>query len=313
MSNVSAPEVAVVVPSYNHAHFIEATLRSIFAQTYRPLSLLVIDDGSKDESVAVIRRVLADCPFPAELIARENRGLTRTLNEGLSRTKGKYFAYLGSDDLWQPERIARGVATLESQPDAVMAFSHCYFIDGAGTRLDVSSRRSQHTSGFYFWKMMGGNVGIMSPTPLFRRSALELVRWNEQARLEDFELYLALALLGPFAFIDEPLASWRAHTTNTSASAEFMTRERIATIERMAARLALPEEQVEVLRRRVRFEEAGGLIGAGHRARAAAQTLQNVRAARSPEELLKRLGLLLLPRRLFELRRSVVARRASQK
>ena len=83
--------VSVVVPSYNHAQFIEATLRSIMKQTLRPAQLLVIDDGSSDESPSIIARTLSDCPFPCELIARDNRGLCATLNEGFERTRGDYF------------------------------------------------------------------------------------------------------------------------------------------------------------------------------------------------------------------------------
>src|SRR5262245_46675785 len=97
------PEIFVVVPSYNHAPFVEMCLRSIFSQTVRPGKLLVIDDGSSDDSPKFIATVLKDCPFDAELIARENRGLCRTLNEGLEASSGDYFAYIGSDDLWSPE------------------------------------------------------------------------------------------------------------------------------------------------------------------------------------------------------------------
>jgi alpha-1,3-rhamnosyltransferase len=94
------PDVSVLVPSYNHAKFIERTLRSIFAQTLPPKNLIVIDDGSKDESVEVIERVLKESPVESRLIARENRGLSATLNEGFALTDSEYFAYLGSDDVW---------------------------------------------------------------------------------------------------------------------------------------------------------------------------------------------------------------------
>ena len=98
----SPATVSVVVPSYNHARFIESTLRSIIKQTFRPAELLVIDDGSSDESPTIIERTLGECPFPCEFVARDNRGLCATLNEGFERTHGDYFAYLGSDDLWLP-------------------------------------------------------------------------------------------------------------------------------------------------------------------------------------------------------------------
>ncbi len=85
---MSSPKVFVLVPSYNHAPFVERCLRSIFRQTLPPAKLLVIDDGSGDDSVKIIERMLADCPFPAQLIARENLGLCRTLNEGFRLQRG---------------------------------------------------------------------------------------------------------------------------------------------------------------------------------------------------------------------------------
>ena len=81
----SLGRVGVLVPSYNHARFVERCLRSIIAQTYPPTKLLVIDDGSTDGSPQIIARVLQDCPFPAELVVRPNRGLCATLNEGFAR------------------------------------------------------------------------------------------------------------------------------------------------------------------------------------------------------------------------------------
>ena len=119
----------VTVPSYNHAPFVERCLRSIIGQTLQPKKLLVIDDGSKDGSPAIIENVLNDCPFDSELIARENRGLCSTLNEALELSDGKYFAYLGSDDLWLPSFLDEQTRLLDARPDSVLAFSHAYLID----------------------------------------------------------------------------------------------------------------------------------------------------------------------------------------
>ena len=122
-------EISALVPSYNHAPFIERTLRSIFGQTVPIKKLIVIDDGSKDESIGIIERVLRDCPFEYEFIKRENRGLCATLNEGLSRSGSEYFAYLGSDDVWLPTFLDEQMRLLDSRPNAVLAFSHAYVID----------------------------------------------------------------------------------------------------------------------------------------------------------------------------------------
>src|SRR5215213_9721183 len=95
-------EVFAVVPSYNHAPFVEKCLRSIIAQTLPPNKLLVIDDGSSDGSPRIIEEILRECTFDCDLIARANRGLCATLNEAFALSGGDYFAYLGSDDLWLP-------------------------------------------------------------------------------------------------------------------------------------------------------------------------------------------------------------------
>src|ERR1700687_3456393 len=139
--------VSVVVPSYNHAPFIEATLRSIMKQTLWPAELFVIDDGSSDESTARIERVLSACPFPCELVVRSNRGLCASLNEGFERTRGNYFAYLGSDDLWLPDFLTARVSPLESRPDAVPPYGHAYFIDEQNEIIDSTADWARYADG----------------------------------------------------------------------------------------------------------------------------------------------------------------------
>ena len=117
-------EVFAFVPSYNHAPFIEKCLRSIIGQTLLPAKLLVIDDGSRDDSPRIIERILKDCPFDAELLVRENRGLCATLNQGVGLSEGKYFAYIGSDDYWLPEFFAARAELMERRLGAVLGYGH---------------------------------------------------------------------------------------------------------------------------------------------------------------------------------------------
>src|SRR5688500_9179938 len=123
----SRREVFAVVPSHNHAPFVERCLRSIICQTQPPKKLLVIDDGSRDGSPAIIEDVLKDCAFECELIARENRGLCATLNQALEMSgEEEYFAYLGSDDVWLPTFLAEQTRRLDECQSAVLAFAHAY-------------------------------------------------------------------------------------------------------------------------------------------------------------------------------------------
>src|SRR5688572_17565849 len=109
--------VSICIPSYNHSRYIKDCLLSIFNQTLQPLELIVIDDGSTDNSPEIIKDVLSGCPFEAELIVRENRGLQVTLNQGLEIAKGEFFAVIASDDIWLPNFLKHGVSQLQKRPE----------------------------------------------------------------------------------------------------------------------------------------------------------------------------------------------------
>src|SRR5919202_1711432 len=221
-SSADAPRVSVVVPSYNHAAFVAETLRSVFRQTRAPARLLVIDDGSRDDSPRVIEETLNDCPFPCELVARANRGLCATLNEGLSKTDGEYFAYLGSDDLWLPR-----------------------FLDERGEVTDCTLDWAHYTDGDARRMLLAETYAPMSPTVLYRRAAVERHGWNERARLEDYELYLKLSADGDFAFDPRVLSAWRRHGTNTSGDFVWMIEARLEAQRNAAPHLRLSPAQLE--------------------------------------------------------------------
>lgn len=258
-----AARVAVVVPSYNHAPFVAETLRSIFKQTRAPASLLVIDDGSRDDSTQVIEKTLNDCPFPCELIARANRGLCATLNEGLSKTSGEYFAYLGSDDLWLPDFLAARVATLEERARAVLAYGHAFIIDEYDNINDCTLDWAAYTDGDARRMLLAETYAPMSPTVVYRRASLERHGWNERARLEDYELYLRLSAEGEFAFDSRVLSAWRRHGANTSRDFVWMIEARLEAQRNAAAQLDLSAGELERYQRALNFAGAEDLLRLG--------------------------------------------------
>jgi alpha-1,3-rhamnosyltransferase len=139
--------VSVLIPSYNHAPFVERTLRSVFKQTLPPIKLIVIDDGSKDDSVKIIEKALQDCPFDSQLIMRENRGLCATLNEGLLLTDSKYFAYIGSDDVWLPSFLENRIKLLENHTNSCLAYGHAFLINENDEIIDLTEKWSDYSNG----------------------------------------------------------------------------------------------------------------------------------------------------------------------
>src|SRR6267143_3420783 len=286
--------VSVVVPYYNHAPVIEATLRSIMKQTMRPAELVVIDDGSSDESPRVIDRVLSDCRFPCELIARENRGLCATLNEGFEQTRGDYFAYLGSDDLWLPDFLKARINLLESRPDAVLAYGHAYFIDEQNAIIDSTADWARYADGDAR-EMLLETTAPMSPTVLYRRKALEHERWNDKSELEDYDLYLRLSAKGEFAFDPRILSAWRRHGSNVSWDQALMLEEQLRAQRQSALRFGLTNEQIQALQRTTRFNRAEDFLRVGQKSPALGLMLHNWRGATSPRTTARMLLRLLIP------------------
>jgi len=300
-------DVFAFVPSYNHAPFIEQCLNSIIAQTLPPRKLLVIDDGSRDDSPRIIERVLKNCPFDSELVVRENRGLCRTLNEGFARSEGKYFAYVGSDDYWLPGFFEERVRLMEGRERAVLAFGHAFLIDGDGRIFDSTANYTDswanYRDGDARPMLLKGHAPISS-TVFYRRAALENVRWNEDSRLEDYEMYLKLMNAGDFAFDPQALSVWRHHSYNTSKNIGLMMEEVIEAQNRNFEDLRIEKAALEKIQTGARFRYAREFLQCGDKRAAFRVAKENWRGAGSKAELARFAVRMLVPMSVVNWRRS---------
>ena len=291
--------VSVVVPSYNHAPFIEQTLRSIFAQTLPPEKLIVIDDGSKDESAIKIEKILRSCPFEYEFIRRANRGLCATLNDGYAKAHSDYFAYLGSDDMWLPDFLERRVKLLESRPAAVLAFGHSYLIDEENNIIDSTENWTDFSGSGIQTLLLRGTIPA-SPGVVYRRAALAKHRWNENAILEDYELYLKLSADGEFAFDKAVSCAWRQHGWNVSGDFPLMLAEWIAAQNRVAGYLKIPREKLDEIQSELKFNSVFDYIRHGKKLEAFKLARENFHGRTSARQLGKILFRFAVPQSLFQ-------------
>lgn len=292
-------EISVLVPSYNHASFVERTLRSIFAQTLPPKKLIVIDDGSKDESAEIIERVLQDCPFENEFIARENRGLCATLNEGFAKMEGEFFAYLGSDDIWLPEFLSKQIELLNERPNAVLAFGHAFVIDEDDQIIDRTDNWTNFADGDLLPTLLHGII-FSSPSVVYRRATVAKHTWNESSRLEDYELYLKLAADGEFARNARILCAWRQHDSNVSGDTPLMLDEMIAAQNANADNLGISRAELEKIQKEVKFEAVFNHIRHGKRPGAFSLFLKNLSGAKSISQVGKMLFRFAVPQTFFQ-------------
>lgn len=220
------PLVSVIVPSYNHARFIDQCIDSIYAQTWARIEIIVIDDGSTDDSVARIREKLKACRFSHRFIARENRGAHRTINEAIALATGDYINILNSDDRFHPQRIEKMVTHVAAM-GADWGFAGVEVIDGRGERVTASvagsierhvqsiltSVYSAPTIGF---ALLRSNVAISTGNFFVRTEFFRKVGGFSNLRyVHDQEFALRATLLAEPIYVPEKLYDYRVHGNNT--------------------------------------------------------------------------------------------------
>jgi glycosyltransferase involved in cell wall biosynthesis len=202
--------ISVIIPTYNRLALLPETLASVLAQTDVEREVIVVDDGSTDETLAYLRTQpvivvsLPHCGVPA--VAR---------NAGLARAGGDLIAFLDSDDIWEPTALVQLSAGLEAAPEAGFAFcDYTYFgALGAGDHLPDACRRS----GDLFEPLLAADILVMGGV-LIRRQAIEAVGvFDERCRIaEDWDYWLRLAAGFPAVYVDRRLVRLRAHPTGLS-------------------------------------------------------------------------------------------------
>ncbi|MSR60737.1 MAG: glycosyltransferase [Planctomycetaceae bacterium] len=212
-SRAALPRVTVIIPTYNRSRFVCEAIDSVLAQNYANLELLVIDDGSTDNTAQVVSAY-----GPAVRYLRQaNAGAAAARNRGIELATGTLVAFLDSDDLFLDGKLARQVQVFARQPETVFAYSWFSILDEAGrTRLGRRCRLTGCVAEQLLAQCMQGPLA--TPTIMVRRDALRSVGgFDETMHLsEDIDLWCRLARLGPIALIPEVLVEVRRHGGNLS-------------------------------------------------------------------------------------------------
>ena len=214
--SVEATEVCVVIPCYNHGHFLGEAIASALAQTHRPPQVVVVDDGSIDGTVEVARRHGVRC------LRQPNRGLPAARNAGLGVTHAPYVVFLDADDRLLPGAVAAGVAALARHPEAAFAVGRNRRIDAEGRPLPSPSR--PRVDADHYTSLVRRCWITMPATVTYRRTALMAVGGFDETfrHAEDYELYLRLARRYPIVDHHEEVAEYRQHGDSLSRNAESM-------------------------------------------------------------------------------------------
>lgn len=226
---MNRPMLSVVIPLYNHAQFIVRCLDSIVEDPYPNKEIIIIDDGSRDSSAdMVLQWHSRQSSVPGDkftFICRENRGLTKTLNELVGLARGELIAVLASDDYLLAGGIEARAAYLEHHSDKLAVFGDCKLVDYNGIVSDTSGLSDLHDGR----KKHLNNPRLLSyeivfnwcvPGPVFmaRRELYSLIGgYNENIAVEDWDFYLRIVARDLLGFIDKPVAAYRIRPDDISA------------------------------------------------------------------------------------------------
>lgn len=218
------PLVTVVTPSFNQGRFIDATIRSVLAQDYPALEYLVIDGGSTDETLAILRSY-GDL---LSWVSAPDHGQADAINRGWRRGRGEILAWLNSDDLYAPGAVRAAVASLAQHPAAAGVYGDCGYIDADGQTIGA-----HRTAPFDYAKLLRTSYAyIPQPATFLRRAALEQVGYLDAqlTMVLDLDLWLRLGRVAPLAYVPQRWASFREHATSKTLSQQLRAAPEILMI-----------------------------------------------------------------------------------
>lgn len=234
---MSLPKVSVVVPNYNYEKYIAKTIESVLAQTYRNIELIVVDDGSKDNSLNILKR-FGD---KVTVIEQKNQGVSLARNNGVSISNGDYIAFLDADDIWLPEKLERQMQRLLS--DNQVGLVHCS-MSLIGLNDAICGENSQGMEGRVADELLrfesGVVIGAGSTAVVPKRVFDEIGGFDRrQTTAADWDLSYRIASKYKVAFVKEPLVLYRLHGSNMHGNIKAMEHDMMLGYEKAFANGAI--------------------------------------------------------------------------
>ena len=215
---------SVVIPLYNKEHYIEATIRSVLSQTCQDFEVIVVDDGSKDNSLALARKYESD---RVRVIAQENQGVSVARNTGIENARGKFIAFLDADDQWEAHYLATIQGLTDQYPESDI-FVTAYTVDMGNGKAHYSTRLEPETGCLpsYWLTLAKGYDFVWTSATVIRRSALiraGLFKPGEKIG-QDLDMWARVARLNPKVAYSSKLCVYY----NRAAESNARTRVRVA-------------------------------------------------------------------------------------
>jgi glycosyltransferase involved in cell wall biosynthesis len=229
---MSSPLVSVVIPSHNRADYVIEAVESALGQTYPHVEVIVVDDGSTDET----RTLLEPYGDRITYIYQTNAGVSAARNAGIRRSNGEWVAFLDSDDVWLPEKLKAQVDCALAHPHADLVHTDAFYCRATSDQRTIRPTANPPMEGDCYTRLFAGNRLITSSV-MARRSALDQDQpFDTELRgTEDYLCWFRIARRRPFAFVQQPLVLYRLHDSNTINNKSKMDRNVLLALDKALA------------------------------------------------------------------------------
>ena len=231
-------KVSVVIPTYNRINLLERAVNSVIRQTKNAFEIIVVDDGSDDNSSEMVKQKFGS----VILVRQENRGVSAARNKGIEISKGDWIALLDSDDEWKPNKLEKQINALNKDPDCFFSHTNETWIRN-GVRINQGKRHKKY-GGYIFDKCL--DICRISPSSvLFKKSILEHVGlFDDNLHVcEDYDLWLRITREHKILFIDEPLIiKYGGHSDQLSKNIDGIEIYRIRSLEKLLRNIRIKRD-----------------------------------------------------------------------
>ena len=238
VAEVGGPRVSVVIPCFDQAHFLGEAIESVAAQGRAVAEIVVVDDGSSDNSYAVAGR------YPSvRRLRQENRGVAVARNLGLASSSGEFVVFLDADDRLLPEAIELGVSALAKRPHVAFVAGMSRDIGNDGREL--GDRRQPLVTQDHYLRLLEDCYIWSGSSIVYRRSALEAVNGFDESLSagDDYDLYLRIAFAHPIYCHEAVVTEYRRHGSNTTRDSAVVLASQLDVLKRQRSRLGGPRER----------------------------------------------------------------------
>lgn len=218
------PKVDVIVPAYNNARYLAAAIESVLAQTFTDWRILLVDDGSTDNTAEVVEPYLQSHGVKIRYIRQDNRGVSAARNAAIRASDSALIALLDADDVWFPQRLEESVKAMDANPAAGLSYGRITYLNADGCPGTTWGGNLKHAEGRVASAIYTRKIDLPSPTITVRRKALDQVGlFDETMRAtEDRDLWLRIALRYEVAFVPKVISYYRIWGSSASSSQDHM-------------------------------------------------------------------------------------------